>query len=195
MKNYTEEELEFIENTLQHQEDIEIVKGEDEKGKTSFKIDKLPSPRPKKKKNKTPAYKNPIHWMAAFIIAPVLLSAILMFLIFRVESMLGSGTLEWLANDPTGSQVKDAATGMGFEWLAPVITIYDNRWLIVAILFTVFFSIAILVIVYDNFIAVKLQQRKTAKQIAKASKLKSQQPESSTVIINDDANTNKNDGD
>lgn len=168
MKEYSEEELAFIEHTLEGQEDVDLEK---KSGKVKININQITKKKSSIKKDKIPPYKNPVHWVAALIIAPVLLSGALMFLLLRVESMLGSGTLEWLTNDPTGVQVKEAATTMGFEWLGPLAEIYDNRWLIVAILFTFFFIIAIFVVVYDNLIIHKYRKfKKTLKEKREKSK-------------------------
>jgi len=166
MKDLTNEEIAFIEDTLEYQDNLELSKDLNKNDSSDYKVKTVSAPI-KKQKHRVPAYKNPAHWAAAFMVAPILFSALLMFLLFRVEAMFGSGTLEWLANDPTGKEVKDAAAGMGFEWVATVATIYDNRWLIVAAIFTLFFFIAMLVILYDNFFSVKIAQWKRNKKLVK----------------------------
>lgn len=150
-RELTEEELEFLQETLDVQDDLEISEDNDE-----IKIVE----RPKVKYKKTPAYKNPVHWVVGLILAPVLLSGAFMFFLLRLETIFGAGSLEWLTGSDSGKLVKDTASEMGFTWLPQVLEIYENRWLIVGAIFTVFFILAILVIVYDNIIQPKLMSKK-----------------------------------
>lgn len=165
MKNLSEEELAFIEKTLEAQDEIE-VKQDPASSEVLFKKVERITP----KRHKIPAYKNPMHWAAGLVLAPILLSGAFMFLVFRVEAMFGSGTLKWFADDPTGEEVKSIATAMGITWLEPLINIYSNRWLIVAGLFTVFFVVAIIVILYDNILRPQMRIRKERKTEEKALK-------------------------
>lgn len=166
MKKLTDEELAFIEEQLSYQDDLEFVAEKNNDTGGNIKVTSLP-PVSNSKKSKVPAYRNPMHWTVALIMAPILLSGVLMFLIMRVEAMFGADSLNWLANDSTGQSVKQIAQEMGFTWLAPVVEIYKERWLIVGLLFTVFFILAAMVIVYDNFLSTKLKNRRIEKNKTK----------------------------
>lgn len=152
-RKLTEEEIAFIEETLDSQEDLELL---DENDQQRIRIVQ----KPKVKKKKIPAYKNPMHWVVAFISAPILLSGAFMFFLFRLETILGAGSLEWLTDSGSGELVKNTAEEMGLTWLPQVLEIYENRWLIIGILFTVFFILAIIVIIYDNIVQTKLNNKK-----------------------------------
>lgn len=185
MKNLSEEELAFIEKTLEAQDEIE-VKHDTSSSEVLFKKVERIAP----KKRKTPAYKNPMHWVAGFILAPVLFSGAFMFLIFRVEAMFGSGTLQWFAEDPTGEEVKNIATAMGITWLEPLINLYSNRWLIVAGLFTVFFVVAIIVILYDNVFRPRMmirKERKAKEKVLKRQATKQKSEEDGETEKNEEA--------
>lgn len=158
MKNLSEEELAFIEKTLEAQDDVEVQHNPSSSEVLFKKVERIAP-----KRHKIPAYKNPMHWAAGLVLAPILLSGAFMFLVFRVEAMFGSGTLRWFSEDPTGEEVKSIATAMGITWLEPLINVYSNRWLIIAGLFTVFFVVAIIVILYDNILQPQMMMRKEKK--------------------------------
>lgn len=153
-RKLTEEELLFLEETLDRKEDLEISDSGEE-----IKIVE----KPKIKQKKVPAYKNPMHWVVGFILAPVLFSGVFMFLLLRLEIILGAGSLEWLTGSESGKLVEDTASEMGLTWLPQVIEVYENRWLIIGAIFTIFFLLALIVIVYDNFIQPKLSNRRNSK--------------------------------
>lgn len=184
-QEYSDDELSFIREQLEGRENITVSQDDNHLDikvtpkKTKQEI------RYEKKRNKVPPYKNPAHWAAGFIVAPILLSGILMFLLFRVEAMFGSGSLRWLANDESGQSVTNIATDMGFTWLSPVVNIYENRWLIIAALFTFFFIIASLLILYDNFISGKNLTNRSKKRKENKKNKASQGTDKTDHIVDD----------
>lgn len=163
-RKLTAEELEFLEETLEDQEELEFV--EDNEASPIKKKDKPAF----NKRKKVPPYKNPMHWVVAFILAPVLLSGAFMFFLLRLETVFGAGSLQWLSESESGGLVKETASDMGMTWLPEVIQVYDNRWLIIGALFTLFFVLAIMVIVYDNVIQPYIQEKRNSKKKKSKSK-------------------------
>lgn len=190
MKDFTDDELDFIEEQLNYQDNLELVSEKTKNGGDNIKIAEL-SPPSKKDSNYIPAYKKPMHWVIGLIIAPIILSAVLMFLIARVEAMFGTDSLDWLANDSTGQSVTKIAESIGFTWLPTVIEIYKERWLIVGLIFTVFFILAAIVIIYDNFIAKKLKKRIMIKKQEKRNRKLQEQSQKTQNQNNENDEKNK----
>lgn len=158
-RKLTEAELAFIESTLDLKDNIEIQSTDENEITIIHKEEKR-----KKATKKTPPYKNPMHWVVGFIMAPVLFSGVFMFFLMRLEIIFGSGSLKWLSDSDDGTLVVKTADEMGMTWLPEVIQIYQQRWVIVGILFTTFFLLAIAVIIYDNIIQPRLKMKKAEKK-------------------------------
>lgn len=159
-RKLTAEELSFIEETLDLQDNM-IVEGSNDE------IIIVQPKEEKQKKLKTPAYRNPLHWAVGLIMAPILLSGAFMFFLLRLEVIFGTGSLAWLSDTNSDGLVEDTATEMGIGWLPEIVEVYQNRWLIIGALFTVFFILAAIVVIYDSVLLPKILEKKDKKRKAK----------------------------
>lgn len=141
MDNLNESEKDFIEGILGGKEDI--VTSEDDKGLIIKKTNK-----PKKKK--TPAYKKPSSWAAAFFILPFLFTGSLFFILGRLQSLVGGKeSLDWFVENGVDSNIDELLSSAGFEWFPQFVEVYQNRGLIIAGAFTVCILIVVALVIYD----------------------------------------------
>lgn len=145
--NFSEQELDFIENALSTRQDLELSEErvDDNKGKSHVK----PVIR-KTVQSSTPGYKKTSHWIAALFILPFLLVGVFYLFLLNAQSFLGGkGTLDWLANSHYGNEIADTAAKSGFTWLPTFLEIYAYRWPIIIGCFAVCFAFVGILMVRD----------------------------------------------
>lgn len=95
----------------------------------------------------------------AFLILGIGLTSIfaIMFVLARAESLLGEGTLEYLASRELTPDVEEAAASAGITWLSEAITVYQNRIEIIVLIGLITFVLAFGLVLIDFLIKSKKQ--------------------------------------
>lgn len=142
-----DDEKDFLDNILSQRKDLQSEENRDS-NIIAKKVNKKELKK-KKKRDKVPGYKNPAHWIGAFLLLPVILSSVFFIGILRIESFFGKETLNWLAEQKVDDNMRAIAEQAGMGWLPDFLVFYEYRWIIIMILFTVCFAIAIIIMVSD----------------------------------------------
>lgn len=141
MDNLNNSEKDFIEGILQNKDDV--VTSEDDKGLIIKKAKK-------KKSKKTPAWKKPSSWAAAVFILPFIFTGALLFILGRVEKLVGGKeSLQWFVDNGVDSNIQELLSQAGFEWFPQFVEVYQNRGIIIAAAFTVCILIVVALVIYD----------------------------------------------
>lgn len=179
MRNLTEGEKEFLKDNIAS--DYEEIEMNDSSDKPVIR--KRTVVRTKSKK--FAPWKKLSNWAAFFFLLPFLGWALLYLMIFRVESVLGNGSLEYLSTQEITPEVVEAAEKAGFGWLPTALEVYENRNLIILIMFIFFVAIAVVLMIIDVSRSKKLEEQEN-QQVAQ--KLQDERNESS-----DDGDEEEND--
>lgn len=95
----------------------------------------------------------------AFLILGIGLTSIfaIMFVLARAESLLGEGTLDYLASRELTPDVEEAAASAGITWISEAITVYQNRVEIIVLIGLITFVLAFGLVLIDFLIKSKKQ--------------------------------------
>lgn len=104
----------------------------------------------RRRTGRVPAYRNPRHWIAAFLLLPFIITGAFYALMIRATSYLGPGVTEWLSQNDLGGQIAATANQAGMGWLPVFVNIYSYRWTIIIGVFLVFFAVAGLIAWLDE---------------------------------------------
>lgn len=88
----------------------------------------------------------PLFWAGLIMSISIGLTILILYAIWRIESLLGPGTLEYLSEQPMGPDVQAASEEAGFGWLPDMVQLYSMRFMLISLImgFGIFVS-AILV--------------------------------------------------
>lgn len=141
MSKLNDAEKEFIELSLGGREGVELQESE-----TSLSIVRKDSSN-----NKKPRSRRKLSYLITAVFAlPFILTGIFMGALIRVQSFVGGReTLDWLAKQQVTPEMKDIVTEVGFDWLPAFLDVYNNRGIIVALVFTICFLAVAALILYD----------------------------------------------
>lgn len=157
-KEMSDDQQQFIEDTLKPHKDLEVKKNKAEKDVKVVKI----------KKNKIPGYKKASHWMVAFTSIPILLVAGFFILLMRAEQYLGGReTLDYLVehnNGQEGEMISQVAKQAGQGWLPGFLTVYEYKIPIVTAIIAIFLIIVILFVLIDSKIHAKKEKEESLKE-------------------------------
>lgn len=141
-RNLTEQEKNFIQQSLEYSDKKDYSP---DKNKITEK--EKQSNSTKKKKGKKPGYKNPVHWIGAFLALPILLSGIFLLFVIRAENFLGKDALDYFSKNNMAKTMAESQPE--YEWLPFIVQVYEFRWVIIIGLFVLCFIIAGLIMLYD----------------------------------------------
>lgn len=84
----------------------------------------------------------PAFWGSLFVLFPFIIALFIYSITSRVDSILGSGAIETLSKLSDSELANMGPEGSGFDWLPEIITLYENRDLIIVVTFSVCLLIA-----------------------------------------------------
>jgi hypothetical protein len=148
MRELNEQERDFIELSLASRRDVEVVSTGDEL-----------SVRPKSKRffrrGAVPFYRNILTWITFLAILPFVVAGIFIAFLVQADSFLGAGTLTLIHENGIPPGMLTLLGNVDLGWLPLVADIYAQRGLIIALIFTVPFMLALLLLMVNLLLSSK----------------------------------------
>lgn len=123
----TDRERELIRDTFANRP---VVVTDDEDG-VRVSIDENYSSTPEGKVKKRRFYRRYTFWAAIVFIPSIVISAVILGIVFRVQSAVGQQALERFAEEGVSPEVNQVAIDAGFDWLPLAADVYSNMWTII----------------------------------------------------------------
>lgn len=140
-RNLNENELNFIKREISRRENIEV-----EFDDSKVKVKK----RENRKENKPlKFYQKFSFWAGVMIVIPIIISMFLVNSFMRIEKVFGAGSLDFLSKDEVTDEMLLQLEINGFNGLPELISFYENKEIIIGVIFTVFILIAASFMILD----------------------------------------------
>lgn len=89
-------------------------------------------------------------WAVLAMIPPLVGTAILYIFIFQASSTVGgSDNLKWLASQKMDGSTKKMLKQYNMEWLQEAISVYNQRYIIIGVMFTIGIIISMVLLMLD----------------------------------------------
>lgn len=141
MRELTDDEIALINENLAVSGQQYILE-DSEEGESPKLVKKERVRRPSRFRLRLGFLGRPAFWGSLFILIPFVIALFVYSITSRVDSILGSGAVETLSKLSDSELASLGLEDSGFDWLPEIITLYENRDLIIVIAFSVCLLIA-----------------------------------------------------
>lgn len=156
MRELTENEKMFVENALIESESYDIV--EDDEGEARVAL------KNKKRFVRLPFFLRAPFWATLFLVLPLPVVALFMYGIYRAESIIGKDNLDSLSKKGFSPDAVSQLNAVGFGDVQTILSLYENRGLIIAGLFTFGVVSAAVIMLLSYVIKFFVQRRQNASE-------------------------------
>lgn len=141
-RNLNENELNFIKREISRRdENIEFDVDD-------YKV-KVKKQENRKEVKPLKFYQKFSFWAIIMLIIPVIISMFLINSFMRIEKVFGAGSLDFLSKDEVTDEMLLQLEINGFNGLPELISFYENKEIIIGVIFTVFILIAASFMILD----------------------------------------------
>lgn len=91
-------------------------------------------------------------FVGLFMVAPFLFSGFFLYTLAHYDSVIGEGGLRTLARELTGQELEEMAQETGLPEIKLFVSLYDDRWTVIGIIFAVFIALILLMYAARGFI-------------------------------------------
>lgn len=141
-RNLNENELNFIKREISRRDENIEFDVED------YKV-KVKKQENRKEVKPLKFYQKFSFWAIIMLIIPVIISMFLINSFMRIEKVFGKGALDFLSTDEVTDEMLLQLEINGFNGLPELISFYENKEIIIGVIFTVFILIAASFMILD----------------------------------------------